>query len=228
MSPDPKDAFPEVAARGELAGESLVVLRELLQRSADFGFLGPGPAEAQLDHALRMGQVVADLVGDGTTLLDLGSGGGVPGLVIACQLPLVTVTLMESQGRRCDFLQEAADRLWDRLEITCLVEHGRAEVLSRRIDLDAAFQTVVARSFGPPAVVSECAARFLADEGYLFVAEPPVAESGRWSETGLQSLGMELLEVKTIPVPIAIVRRVGKLEMSVPRRDGVPRRKPLW
>lgn len=250
MSPDPIDETPSPADAslvvgsgesntikserqggsidGSLSDVAHAVLLDVLERSAQCGFLGPGPVENQLHHALHMGRVVSGLLEPGGQLLDLGSGGGVPGLVIACLVPTSRVTLMDSQERRCAFLRQAAERLHDELGIDCAVEQGRAELLGRRPDLDGAFQTVVARSFGSPAVVAECAARFIAANGYLVVAEPPNSDGARWDAGGLTTLGMELRSAVTTPLSCAITQRTGTLDDRFPRRDGVPRRKPLW
>ncbi len=250
MSPDPIDETPRDAddalvaregashtinserQRGSIDGllsdAAHRVLLDVLERSAGYGFLGPGPAENQLHHASHMGRVAAGLIEPGGQLLDLGSGGGVPGLVIACQIPTSRVTLIDSQERRCAFLREAAEQLKSELGIDCSVEQGRAELLGRRPDLDGAFQTVVARSFGPPAVVAECAARFIGPDGYLVVAEPPNSDGARWDAIGLNTLGLALRSAVTSPVACTITQRTGVLDDRFPRRDGVPRRKPLW
>ena len=80
----------------------------LLTTSAQLGFIGPGPIEHHIDHALRLTDAVHDFVIDGVEVLDLGSGGGLPGLVIAAALPTHPVALLDAQHRRCEFLRTAA------------------------------------------------------------------------------------------------------------------------
>jgi len=70
------------------------------------------------------------LPGEIATLLDFGSGGGLPGIPIALCRPEIAVTLAESQGKKAAFLQEAV-RL---LGISTRVHPFRAEVLSERFD----------------------------------------------------------------------------------------------
>lgn len=64
-----------------------------------------------IDEARAYGAVVSDLVGDAAVVVDLGSGAGLPGLVIAAELPGATVHLVERRRRRGAFLEMAVARL---------------------------------------------------------------------------------------------------------------------
>src|SRR5688572_27267686 len=88
------------------------LLRALATARA-LGFLGPGPVEAHVDHALAFQRVIAGHeVGDGLGRgLDLGSGGGVPGLVLAWHLPCWTWTLVDVARRRTSFLAASVAEL---------------------------------------------------------------------------------------------------------------------
>lgn len=199
-------------------------LTEVLHDSRALGFLGPGPIDAQIEHA---GAFLAALV-DHSRILDLGSGGGLPGLVLACALPGATFVLLDGNSRRCQFLAAAVERLalTDRVS----VELGRAEELARRDDLRGAFDAVVSRSFGSPAVTAECAAGFLRGPGStLVVSEPPSGSDERWPIDGLAPLGMEPgprhdLAYGTIQ-EIVVVERCPE---RFPRRVGIPAKRPLF
>lgn len=203
-------------------------LRAILEESRGRGFLGPGPIDPQLEHALDLAAVVGAPVG---RFLDLGSGGGLPGLVLAVAWPDAQGTLLDSQRRRCTFLREAVVRLGvgTRIQVAC----GRAERLARETGLRASFGVVVARSFGPPPTTAECAVGFLKEGGRLVVTEPPGAEAvrtaERWPLDGLQTLGFSPAVSAVVGDTSAVVM---KLERSPddrwPRRDGVPTKRPLW
>lgn len=165
--------------------------------------------------------------GGATRCLDLGSGGGIPGLVLACVDAGLTAVLLDARRRCCRFLREAAADLG--LEERVVVVEERAETAARRPDLRGQVDAVVARSFGPPAVTAECAAGFLRLGGCLVVSEPPdAAGPARWPATGLDTLGFS---------PPA---RCGGSEASFarlekqrdderwPRRVGIPAKRPLW
>ncbi len=133
--------------------------------------------------------------GSGTPhILDLGSGGGLPGLVIAIRWPAATLVLLDANERRTEFLQRAVRRcgLGERVAVV----HQRAEVCGRDPEYRGTFDGVVVRSFGAPAVVAECGAPFLRQGGWLIVSEPPRAsgEDGhraRWPAAGVAQVGLE-------------------------------------
>lgn len=202
-------------------------LVEVLEEARRRGFLGPGPVDDHVVHARAYAD--AGLGEESGPVADLGSGGGVPGLVLASLLAGVEWVLVEANRRRCAFLIEA---------VTTLELSGRVEVVAERAEVvgrDSAhrrrYRAVVARAFGSPAVTAECAAPLLAPGGRLLVSEPPepVSASGpRWSAAGLDRLGLEQVEVVAGPPRIAVLRQVRPCPEAYPRRVGVPAKRPLW
>jgi 16S rRNA (guanine527-N7)-methyltransferase len=159
-------------------GHSPVDLLAVLGRSQVAGFLGPGAVGPQQQHAqgfTRVARRLAEASGaSGPRILDLGSGGGLPGLVTAQEWPAASLVLLDANERRTAFLTIAARDLGlsDRISVIC----ARAETAGRDPALRGAFDGVVARSFGPPGTLSECAAPFLRVGGWLVVSEPPASE----------------------------------------------------
>lgn len=197
-------------------------LLAVLDMSREKGFLGPGPALFHVEHARDF----LPLVSGAQSVLDLGSGGGVPGLVLARNCPTQRFVLLDAMDRRSAFLRSsvAVLGLADRVQ----VRTGRAEQLAREPDLEAVFDVVVARSFGPPAVTAECGARFTRPGGVLVVSEPPTDE-GRWPADGLAELGLakgDRLMGKSATLQILI--RTGPLDDRFPRRVGIPAKRPLF
>ena len=198
-------------------------LEQVLAQSRELGFLGPGPSMFHVEHAL----LTVSLTPAEGLVLDLGTGGGVPGLVVAAARPGLQVVLLDSMAKRCDFLAESVHQLGMSDQVT--VEHGRAEVLARRPDLRAQFDVVTARSFGPPSATAECAAGFLQVQGRLLVSEPPNADPDRWPVEPVGLLGLELVDRHTDSrSTVAEFRMLSLAGPEVPRRDGVPVKKPLW
>jgi 16S rRNA (guanine527-N7)-methyltransferase len=202
-------------------------LLDVLEDARELGLLGPGPVARQYEHALNLACAIGDFEG---RLLDLGSGGGLPGLVLFRQWPEAHGVLLDAQRRRCEFLTNAIAilDLGSRVSVEC----GRAEVLARDPALRGAFDLVVARSFGPPATTAECAVGFLGAQGALVVTEPPMAtaaEVGRWDDDGLVRLGFStaapLRAGETGAVRLELLEAV---DDAWPRRDGVPAKRPLW
>jgi 16S rRNA (guanine527-N7)-methyltransferase len=201
----------------------------VLKRARERGFLGPGPIARQLAHARDLAVAVGPFEGQ---FLDLGSGGGLPGLALAEAWPHAQGVLLDAQQKRCAFLWESVASLGlePRLRVVC----GRAEVLARDPDLRGHFDLVVARSFAAPAVSAECAVGFLVPGGRLVVTEPPRPEVGagvaeRWPTAGLEQLGFApptlIGHGETGAVTLRLVERCGD---RWPRREGVPAKRPLW
>lgn len=194
-------------------------LLEALERARRLGVLGPGPVAEHLRHARRFVDALVEVQG---SVLDLGSGGGLPGLVVAWDRPDLAVTLLDAQEKRVDLLQAAVDGL--ELGTRVSVVQGRAEVLAHQTSLRHRFAAVTARSFGPPAVVAECAVGFLATDADLLVSEPP-DRPDRWDAAGLDLLG---LEQRPTVEGLARFHAVRVCADQYPRRVGIPAKRPLF
>jgi 16S rRNA (guanine527-N7)-methyltransferase len=165
-------------------------------------------------------------------LADLGSGGGLPGLVVACSWEEATLTLIESNARRTAFLRRAAERLGlgDRVRVV----HERAEICGREEGLRGSFDGVTARSFGRPAVVAECAAPLLKTGGWLLVSEPPAASpegrpgAPRWPSEPLRQLGLVPEQEVHEGFEYQVLRQREACPERFPRRVGVPTKRPLF
>lgn len=200
----------------------------VLERSREIGFLGNGPVDNHIRHALRFAEVLG---GDApTSVVDLGSGGGLPGLVLASLWPTSSFLLLDALRKRCDFLENAVARLGmeDRITVVC----ERAELAGRWPDLRHQYALVTARSFGPPAVVAECGAPFLAQGGHLVVSEPPDT-SDRWPADGLALLGLEVRPSAPgsggAETPnMQVLEQVSLVDDRYPRRVGIPTKRPLF
>ncbi len=156
-------------------------------------------------------------------VIDLGSGGGVPGLRLAQHWPTSRVVLVEAQRRRARFLAAAAAALGLAGVEVC---HVRAEALARQ--LRAWASVVVARSFGPPAVTAECAAPLLVVGGLLVVSEPPVP-GDRWPGAELEQLGLAWRRtVRVGEAAVAVLEQCRPAPDRFPRRVGIPAKRPLF
>jgi 16S rRNA (guanine527-N7)-methyltransferase len=188
------------------------------------GFLGPGPIARQVAHSLAFVAMLPDSGGGQHTTLDLGSGGGVPGLVLAAVLPESHWILLDAQQRRSAFLSEAVGQLGlgGRVEILC----QRAEDAGRGV-LRGTLDAVVARGFSGPATTAECAAPLLRIGGALVMAEPPGAPE-RWPPEGLANLGLAADKVLTKPIALRRFLQQSSCPDRFPRRSGLPRKRPLF
>jgi 16S rRNA (guanine527-N7)-methyltransferase len=219
---------------------------QALQQSRSWGFLGEGPLDVHVAHAQGFADAAESiLVGrssassdadpgqpDEGPWMDLGSGGGIPGLVLAQRWAHREAVLLDSNERRARFLQEVVDNQgWgDRVRVVT----ERAEMAGRVPGLRGSFSLVVARSFGSPPVTAECAAPFLRQSGILIVSEPPdssvsdLPDEARWPQEGLAQTGLRPLAAWHGEFRYAILRQDEECPDRLPRRVGVPGKRPLY
>ncbi|MEE4275817.1 MAG: 16S rRNA (guanine(527)-N(7))-methyltransferase RsmG, partial [Thermoleophilia bacterium] len=137
-----------------------------------------GDALALLDVVAGVDGVQGSGAGDGALerlrLLDLGSGGGAPGLPLAIAAPRLSVTLLDSVRKKCDFLTAAVDELGmaDRVAVVCARSESFAAPGAQGRE---AFDLVTARAVGALAEVVELAAPALATGGRLLALKTGVA-----------------------------------------------------
>jgi 16S rRNA (guanine527-N7)-methyltransferase len=201
------------------------LLEAILEEARALGFLGPDPVERHVRHA----RTLAGRIDAPGSFLDLGSGAGVPGLVLAEVWPTARATLLDASTRRTAFCEQAVARLGLADRVTVVRE--RAEVAGRDPALRNGFDAVVARSFSRPAVTAECAAPFLRLGGWLLVSEPPDAASSevRWPGEALAELGLgRAAPVSGDQVSSVAAQKVAPTPENIPRRTGIPAKRPLW
>lgn len=133
------------------------------------GLLGPREGERIWDRHLLNSALVAPLVEPGARVCDLGSGAGLPGIVIALARPDVEVTLVESMARRAAFLMETISLLG--LAAQVRVHHGRAEVLRSQYD------ALTARAVGPLDRLAQWAAPLTVKGGRLLAMRGSAADA---------------------------------------------------
>ena len=162
----------------------------LATRGVQRGLLGPREVPRLWDRHLLNCAVVADLIEQRRgTLLDLGSGAGLPGLVLAMVLPNVTVTLLEPMERRCRFLTECVTELG---LANVSVLRGRAEDVTLRTDV------VTARAVAPLPRLAELALGVVRPGGMV------LAIKGRTAAEELRAAG-------------PVLRRIGARDAQVVR-----------
>jgi 16S rRNA (guanine527-N7)-methyltransferase len=198
------------------------------------------PAAAWMRHildSLTLLPLVAEFP-TGSTIIDVGSGGGLPGIPLAIVLPDHRFTLLESTGKKAEFLRSSAAAL--ELE-NLAVLNTRAEKAGHDSAHRERYDIAAARAVGPMAVIAELTVPFV---------KPPAATPGdhddRPSSRVLLIKGQraeeELAEAKqalyllhavhagTIHTPtgrIVILEKARKTPQKYPRREGEPKHSPL-
>jgi 16S rRNA (guanine527-N7)-methyltransferase len=162
---------------------------------------------ALLEDSLRGVEVVSRFDGP---IVDVGSGGGVPGIPLASALPEREVTLLEANGRKCDFLREWAPP-------NARVVQGRAE--EQQAD---AYGVAVAKALAPPPVAAEWCLPLVRVGGAAVLWVGRSAEREHAARVAVQ-LGAELDEEDGL----FVLRKVAPTPEGFPRRTGVARKRPL-
>jgi 16S rRNA (guanine527-N7)-methyltransferase len=188
------------------------------------------PVDAQIDHALGFVMILEERFGGAPdSVVDLGTGGGVPGLVLISCWPGARVVMLDAGERRTHFLEETV-RGWPEAGGAQVIR-GRAEELGRRPELRERFAAATSRSFGVPSLTAECGSAFLAEGGALVVSEPPEGSSGeRWPQEGLARVGLAAAAGARVSDRFGyqLLVKVGPLDDRYPRRVGIPAKRPLF
>jgi 16S rRNA (guanine527-N7)-methyltransferase len=245
----PEDALRVEAARLGLDALGLSLDARAIERFAAYlALILEWNERAGLTTVTEPGEVVRRHFGESLTLLavlrreellpagarvvDVGSGAGFPGLPMAIADPSLSVTLLESHGRRARFLEHAAAAL----ELPGVrVVQARAEDAGRDPALRETFDVAVARAVAHLAVLVELALPLLRPDGVLATpkgerASTELAEAA----AAIEALGGRTEPPLALPLPedvppqtVLVVRRTGALDARYPRRSGVPARRPL-
>lgn len=210
--------------------EGLAALLALVERDdrAPTAVRDPGLG---VDAHLADSLVALDLapVRAAKTIADLGSGAGFPGLPLAIARRDCEMRLLESQSRKCAFLEDAAAQVGvENARVVC----ARAEDWSEGM---LANDVVTARAVGPQPVVLEYAAPLLRPGGTLVDWRGRRdAAAERHAMRAAEGLGLELVAIERVhPFKGArdrhlhVYRKVRETPARFPRRAGIARKRPL-
>lgn len=204
--------------------------------------------EANVTSLRSRESVVRTLVADALSLLDaadakeragepwvdLGAGAGIPGIPLAIALPGLRLTLVESIGKKCRFLEAAVDAtdLAGRVRVACTRSESFARVGAPGRE---AFDVVVARAVAPLPALVELAAPLLHERGVLLASKTRRAVSRECSPAGHVAALCGLAFKEVVPLPrsplqdavCAIYEKTRPTPGSLPRREGLAAKRPL-
>lgn len=187
------------------------------------GLIGPREVPRLWERHLLNCAVLADELPRGAAVVDVGSGAGLPGLVLAVRRPDLRVTLVEPMLRRAGFLEEAVVELG--LAGPVAVLRGRAEDAEVRRAVGGS-DWVVARAVAPLDRLVKWCLPLLGPGGRLLALKGArAAEEVERSRGALRSAGARVLEVRSLgvgvlsePTRVVVVERAGR--SASPRREG--------
>ena len=163
---------------------------------------------ALLEDSLRAVELVSGFEGP---IVDVGSGGGAPGIPLAVALPEREVTLLETNGRKCDFLRRWAPP-------NARVVRGRAE--EQETDV---YGVAVAKALAPPPVAAEWCLPLVRAGGAVVLWVGPTADREAVARVAERVGGGEPEDHDGL----LVIPKVESTPPGFPRRTGVARKRPL-
>ena len=146
-------------------------------------------------------------------IVDVGSGGGTPGIPLAAALPDREVTLLEAERRKCDFLES-----WTPELPNLRVVWGRAEEQPPEM-----FGVAVAKALAEPPVAIEWCLPLVSTGGMVVLWTGPSADPVRLAAAAGKVGG----EVESSTEGLVVVRKSAATPAGFPRRPGMARKRPL-
>jgi 16S rRNA (guanine527-N7)-methyltransferase len=189
----------------------------------------PGLAAHADAPLLEDALVLLGLLGDARSVIDVGSGGGLPGIPLKLARPDIELTLLESNQRKAAFLVHACARLG----IPAAVVRLRAEDAGHDSRLREAFDAAVARAVASLPVLAELCLPLVRVGGRLLAMKVQSGAELELAREALATLGGRHEETVATPSElrthgeVLIIRKISPTPAGYPRRAGVPARRPL-
>ena len=161
-------------------------------------------------------------------LIDVGTGGGIPGIVLAIMRPDLQVDLLDSTKKKIDFLGEVAKAL----NLTNVrIFHGRAEDMARERGFRDSYDVAVARAVARLATLAELVLPFVHTGGIAILPKgEAVHDELAEAQEALAELKGHLLRIHQSPVNdvrFVVLRKQGRTPKSYPRKSGIPSKQPI-
>ena len=185
-------------------------LDELVSTPGLTSLSGADARRVHLEESLGAAGVVGEFEGP---IVDVGSGGGAPGIPLAAAFPHREVTLLEANRRKCDFLERWAREL-PNVRVVC----GRAE--EQPVDT---WGVAVAKALASPPVAAEWCLPLVASGGAAILFVGPSADADQVGRVA-EKLGGEL---RSTPLGLIVLYKLEPTPPGFPRRPGVAKKRPL-
>ena len=196
------------------------------------------PEEIQIKHfldSITLCKFIPDPIPQPLSLIDIGSGGGFPGIPLKIMFPSIEITLLEATKKKCDFLSHICKEL--NLKNTNVI-HNRAEKLSHDDNFRNQFDIVTSRAVAPTSTLVEISAGFCKTGGNIIAWKSVNSSNVPDAQRVLQTLtsnpnpGMILEHVVTIPEIqfeqcLLQITKDHDITTTYPRQNGIPKKRPL-
>lgn len=173
-----------------------------------------------------------DNMNENKKIIDVGTGGGFPGLPLKIINDNFEVTLLDSLRKRIDFLKEVSNVL--NLKNVKLI-HGRAEDFGQNKEYRENYDICVSRAVAPLNVLSEYCIPFVKVGGYFAAYKSDnISQEITNSDKAIRELGGKIKEIREISIPgadiirkIVIIEKIQTTKAKYPRKAGKPSKDPL-
>lgn len=173
-----------------------------------------------------------DNMNENKKIIDVGTGGGFPGLPLKIINDNFEVTLLDSLRKRIDFLKEVSNVL--NLKNVKLI-HGRAEDFGQNKEYRENYDICVSRAVAPLNVLSEYCIPFVKVGGYFAAYKSDnISQEITNSDKAIRELGGIIKEIREISIPgadiirkIVIIEKIETTKAKYPRKAGKPSKDPL-
>lgn len=173
-----------------------------------------------------------DRIEDGLKIIDIGTGGGFPGLPIKIMKSGTEVVLLDSLNKRINFLNEVIETL-NLSNISTI--HGRAEDFGKNEEYREQFDIAVSRAVASLNILSEYCLPFVKIGGYFIAMKgPELINEIESAKSALDILGGEIVNKFGVKLPssdithyLIVIKKVNTTPNKYPRKAGKPRKNPL-
>ena len=210
-----------------------IYLRLLAEWNEKMDLTAPAEREEWIDRHIVDSLTVlrTNLLDEGRSLIDVGTGAGFPGMALAIARPDLRVTLLDAQQKRLRFLEEVAGETGTPVRLV----HARAEDGARQAELREGFDFAAARAVAPLNVLCEYLLPYVRVGGLALCWKGPgLAEEREAGRKAAYLLGGTAEETVSCPIAgrewnhlILPVRKVKPTPFAYPRKAGTPKARPL-
>jgi 16S rRNA (guanine527-N7)-methyltransferase len=172
-----------------------------------------------------------DYVKEGIKVLDLGTGGGFPGIPLKILYPEIQITLVDSVGKKLKFIDDAARNLGIKVELV----HERAENLGKNKKYREKYDIVISRAVANMQTLSELCLPLVKVDGLMIASKgPKYNEELDAAKNAMKILGGQVKSIEDCTIPIAelerhviIIEKTNATPAAYPRKPGMPNKNPL-
>lgn len=182
-----------------------------------------------LKHFIDSISVLPFIPKTATSVIDVGTGAGFPGIPVKIAKPELEIALLEATTKKASFIEQVIKKLGF---YNAKVINSRAEEAGQDLRYREQFDVALARAVAQMRILAEYALPFVKIGGF-FIAQKDVGEDITSAEKAIQTLGGEIQDIVPIKIDglsernIVIIRKISPTIDKYPRRPGNPEKKPI-